>query len=569
MLNDNEQLDYYGFFTRYSLMEDYGFTAGLFSRLGRKVLPLVPEAGTIEYFLVKNDHSVDAAIGLLDFDTIASGAIAKDLDLSIKALGAKIVAFGLDRSIKAKFNLVDLTTNPFVLLMEALQSPPGTTTTSESEALLAALNSVAYTMTAFRKRKSRIGTSLHLTIVTKRILEYVERVRELLALKVNISSSEHWRAFFVSHLAYSAQKDSLRRYVSRHIDLLALEIVEHTSGKGEKYIAESKAEYLRFFYKSLLGGAIISVFALLKMVVDANDLSTFGNALFFSINYALCFIMVKQFGGIIATKQPAMTASTIAKHIDKNQRLRVDSIPEVIRLIRSVFRSQFVSIVGNFLMALSFACLITFLLQQLSFDALSSVIKPEYLIKNAIPSGKLLAFAAIAGCFLALSGLISGYVDNRVVASRVGHRLRNSSLFFRSEAVVAFVEKKAGALVGNISLGFLLGSAFLLGRLLPFAVDIRHIAFSSANVGYAAMSQPLAYTTTLLAVAGVLLIGFTNFIVSFSITLLLTLKSRGATIRLLPPLLWNVLRDFIRRPLGYFFFQAETLAETEKPTAEE
>jgi site-specific recombinase len=564
MLNDNEQLDYYSFFTRYSLMEDYGFTAGLFSRVFRKLLPRVPQAGTIEYFLIKNDHSVDAALDLLDFDTIASGVIARDLDLSIKALCAKISAFGLDRDIKAKFNLVDLDPGPFELLLAKLTALP-TPDATESEALVAALNAIEYSMTSFRKRKSRIGTSLHLTIVTKRILEYVDRVRELLALKINITSKSHWAAAFTSHRTYSAQKDSLRRYIVRHIDLLALEIVEYTSGKGEKYVAENKQEFLGFFYKSLLGGAIISVFALLKIVLDSYGLSPFGNAFWFSVNYALCFIMVKQFGGIIATKQPAMTASTIAKNIDKSQDLRVDSIPEVIRLIRSVFRSQFISVVGNFLMAISCACLISFLLQQLAFDELISMIKPDYLIKNAIPSDKLLAFAAIAGCFLALSGLIAGYFDNRVAVANIGHRIRNSRLFFRSEMLATFVEKKAGALIGNISLGFLLGSAFLLGWLLPFAIDIRHIAFSSANVGYAAMNKSFDYTTILLALAGVLLIGFTNFIVSFSITLLLTLKSRGATFRILPQLLSSVLRDFIRRPLGYFFFQAEGIPEAIKP----
>jgi site-specific recombinase len=84
-------------------------------------------------------------------------------------------------------------------------------------------------------------------------------------------------------------------------------------------------------------------------------------------------------------------------------------------------------------------------------------------------------------------------------------------------------------------------------------------------VGYAAMNKSFDYTTILLALAGVLLIGFTNFIVSFSITLLLTLKSRGATFRILPQLLSSVLRDFIRRPLGYFFFQAEGIPEAIKP----
>jgi len=148
-------------------------------------------------------------------------------------------------------------------------------------------------------------------------------------------------------------------------------------------------------------------------------------------------------------------------------------------------------------------------------------------IKNVVPSGSLVFFAAIAGFFLALSGLISGYVDNKVVASKFAHRIRSNQMFLKSKRLATYVEKKAGALVGNIFLGFFLGSTFLLSGLLPFQMDIRHIAFSSANVGYAIMDYDFDSNTILIALAGALLIGLVNFIVSFSITLYLALKSRG------------------------------------------
>ncbi|MEM8528991.1 MAG: hypothetical protein AAGG68_30445, partial [Bacteroidota bacterium] len=120
-----------------------------------------------------------------------------------------------------------------------------------------------------------------------------------------------------------------------------------------------------------------------------------------------------------------------------------------------------------------------------------------------------------------------------------------------SKRAGAFVKKNAGSLLGNLALGFLLGSTFLLSDILPFKVDIRHIAFSSAYVGYATMSSTFALNTVLLALSGALLIGFINFIVSFSITLYLALKSRGANLNLLPQILWRILKDFFRHPLYY------------------
>jgi site-specific recombinase len=208
-------------------------------------------------------------------------------------------------------------------------------------------------------------------------------------------------------------------------------------------------------------------------------------------------------------------------------------------------------------MALGLACGIMYCIQLLGADRLIEAVKPEYLIKKVVPTPSLFAFAAIAGLYLALSGLIAGYVDNKVVASKIAHRIKNNRFFLRSTSLANYVEKKAGSLLGNIFLGFFLGSTFLLSNILPFPVDIRHIAFSSAYVGYSAVNYAFPLDTILLALAGALLIGLVNFIVSFSITLYLALKSRGASLRLVPSIIFSILKDFLRNPL-YYFFKMET-----------
>lgn len=546
-----EQLDFYSFFTKYSLMEEYGFGSGLISRIFRKILPVVPDEDTLEYVLLDKDDPVTFVLSHLDFDNIADSPISQQLDMSIKALCAKVVAFGLDSNIKAKYDSMEQDSKPFESLFEKLVD---LTKSGKEEAmeLLASLEAVELLIIDLRKNKNRIGTSFHLTLTTKRILEYTNHAKSLIELKTHISSKKHWEKMLTDYVTYRKKKNSLRRYVRRHSDLVALEIVEHTSNKGEKYIAESRKEYWTFFQRSLLGGGIIAVFAFLKLIIDSYQLTQLSDAFFFSINYALCFIIVKQVGGVIATKQPAMTASTIAKNIDKQDNLTIDSIDSVTVLVRKVFRTQFISIIGNFMMALAFACGIMYCLQLLSPEYLSQVVKPKYLIANVTPSIALVSFAAIAGFFLALSGLISGYVDNKVVASKIAYRIRNSRLFLNSNRLATFSEKKAGAFIGNICLGFLLGSTFLLSNVLPFPVDIRHIAFSSANVGFSIMSYDFNGETILLALLGALLIGLINFIVSFSITLYLALKSRGLSFKLIPKVVFNISKDFLRNPLAYF-----------------
>ena len=66
------------------------------------------------------------------------------------------------------------------------------------------------------------------------------------------------------------------------------------------------------------------------------------------------------------------------------------------------------------------------------------------------------------------------------------------------------------------------------------------------------MSQSFDSMTLIKAIIGIMLIGFTNLIVSFSITLLLALKSRGAKFSLIPRLLIYSIKDFIYHPIEYF-----------------
>lgn len=548
---DIQELDFYPFFTKYSLMEEYGFTSGLWSRIFRKILPVVPEQHTLDYLLLQNKRGISMILDNLEYTTLAQSPIADQLNLAIKALCAKVVAFGLDNNIKSKYNILELNSEPFEHLLERVDQLHNCEEDLIVETLVS-LQAIESLIIELRKNKQEVGINFHLTMTTRRMLEYVSRIKELLNLKRNIFSKGLWEKLFLEYIAYSGKRNSVRRYIDRHSDLVALEIVEHTSHKGAKYIAENREEYRLFFRKALLGGGIIAIFALFKIFLESYELSQLRSALYFSVNYALCFIIAKQLGGTIATKQPAMTASTIAKNIDKDDDLKIDSIKSIILLIRKVTRSQFISIIGNFLMALSLSALLMAILKLTTDWDWNRIVPSEYLISNVVPSAKLVFFAATAGVFLALSGLISGYVDNKVIASRIAYRIRHNRLFFKSKRLGHWANNKAGILMSNISLGFFLGSAFLLSNFVPFEVDIRHIAFSSANAGYAIINGGIPLTTILLALAGALIIGFVNLIVSFAATLYLALKSRGASLKLIPRLLYHLGRDLLLNPLYYF-----------------
>jgi len=400
---NSDNLNFYSFFNKYSLMEDYGFTAGLVNRLFRKVLPTVPDTNTVEYILLLRENPIPYLVSQLDLSNLPNGLIPIQLNLSIKALCSKVVAFGIDSDIKAYYNSINLNSKPFESLLDKINNL-SRNTKEETNDLLTSLEEIELLINELRINKHKIGTNFHLTLTTSKILEYTYRIKELLDLKLNITSRKHWKNLLSKYIVYSKSKNSIRRHIRRHSDLVALEIVEHTSNKGQKYIAENRKEYWKFFYKSLLGGGVIAAFAFIKICIDSYQLNQLWNALLFSLNYAVCFITVKQLGGIIATKQPAMTASTIAKNIDKSDDLKIDSLKSVTILVRKVFRSQFISIIGNFTMALSLACLSIYCLQLLGSENILKIVKPQYLIEKVIPSYQLFFFAAIAGFYLALAG---------------------------------------------------------------------------------------------------------------------------------------------------------------------
>ena len=64
-----------------------------------------------------------------------------------------------------------------------------------------------------------------------------------------------------------------------------------------------------------------------------------------------------------------------------------------------------------------------------------------------------------------------------------------------------YMHENYGSLIGNFCFGMLLGLTGLVGYLTHLPLDIRHVAFSSANLGYSAVSGQFAYPFFLQCIA--------------------------------------------------------------------
>ncbi|MFI5156459.1 MAG: hypothetical protein ACHQEM_09750, partial [Chitinophagales bacterium] len=176
------------------------------------------------------------------------------------------------------------------------------------------------------------------------------------------------------------------------------------------------------------------------------------------------------------------------------------------------------------------------------------------------------------GFFLFLSGIIAGYVQNKIQYAHIAQRLIHHPLleFSLPEKklirLANYLEKHAGAIVGNISLGFMLGMAVLIPNIFGIPFDIRHITISAGNVAIAVYGlgidqiSPLYLLTILLGVLG---IGFFNFLVSFTLAFIVAVKSRGVHLKDYPEFIGILTRYFFRKPLNFIRPPRQSSSETE------
>lgn len=418
-----------------------------------------------------------------------------------------------------------------------------------------------------RKRSSRMGTSLTLTFTLERLRQHLDRIHELLGLLRELHRTRTIAdllpqavALFKQTVRAECRRNRLSDYWSTNVSLLSLRMTESASKRGEKYITTTRREYFGMIRSAALGGFIIALMSALKIEIGSLHLPPLTEALCFCLNYGIGFALIHFLGGTVATKQPAMTANSIAASIGET-RGKTRNLEDLATVIVRTLRSQFAAVIGNLALSIPVSILFSIAFMHLTGTAFVNTDKASHLLADAHPLSGAPFYAAVAGICLFLSGLIAAYYDNLTVYNRIPERLAQlrwpRRLFGESLAqrLTTHIENNLGALAGNFFFGFLLGGATALGMLFGLPLDIRHIAFSAAYVGYAAAAYNFAVPIELLCItgAGVLLIGLINLLVSFSLALYVAMRSRGITFeqgRILNAL---VLRRIFKRPQDLFF----------------
>ncbi len=417
-----------------------------------------------------------------------------------------------------------------------------------------------------RKRAQSVGTSLHLSYLLTRSEQSLDRLAELIGIlnaarrsTANEEAIATWTDF--AHAAFIAEnrRNSLFFYLGQLSRLLAVRVTENAARSGEHYICETGPDYRAMWRSAAGAGVFIGCMALLKIKAAALHAPLFVEAFLFSLIYGLGFVLIYLLGMTVATKQPAMTAQTLAGLLGDLKPKRSADIERLVDVVAAVCRSQLAAIAGNVMVALPVAILVSLGLAHWLGEAPVSLEKGAHLLADVDPLSWAIPHAAIAGFYLFLSGLITGYFDNQAAYADVGQRIARLR-WLRAVAGVSgaarvgqYIQERLGGIMGNFLFGCMLGSTGVIGIILGLPLDIRHIAFSSANLGYAfaAFQFELPLKAILWAALGVAAIGLTNLAVSFGLALRTALGARGIRFEHWMPVLSAIWRRFRQQPRSF------------------
>jgi site-specific recombinase len=509
----------------------------------------------------------------------------QNLLAATQVLSYRIAALGLEPELLRNHPELEQHTSPFITqqteLNEFLSPVDGIASLANQgdiKHILVMLNQCNSIIAKIRRNSVQVGTSIQLTFLLQGISQQISRLETLLdildclpsgsvltgetanAIGLNSADINPKIVQLFKELVYSeCHKNNLHLHWQENMEIMALRVTENASRTGEHYITNNRHEYFALMRSAMGAGLIVAIMAMLKIFVAKHHLAPLTEALLFSLNYGLGFILIHILHFTVATKQPAMTAAAIAASIDASDS-KTKEMDNLVAMIANTMRSQIIAIFGNVVFAIPTAMLIAWGVFSVTGIHFVSAEKANQLLADIDPiNSAALFYAAIAGVCLFVSGLIAGYHDNLAVYNKIPQRLR--ALVFlqkllgisRLDRVARYVENNLGALAGNFYFGCLLGGMTAIGVLFGLPFDIRHIAFSSAFVGFSAVSLDflLSWQTITFVALGLGLIGFVNLAVSFSLALYVAMKSRKVRFKQWRLLLSNLATRLVQHPAEF------------------
>lgn len=503
----------------------------------------------------------------------AETPIVQQILNSILVLSQRIATMGLEPELLDKLPELDRFESPFIVQSKEIAlyieqfnkaSFDRSSDNPDYKHILVMLSQCEEYILTIRKNKNKFGASLQLTYLLQKLHQSIYRTRLLLSV-VDVSDDQapfdKEIELFKALVRSENKKNSLSEHFGQNLNLLAFQMTENAGKTGEHYITSNRKEWWEMLRSAMGGGLIVGFLTIFKTLLYYLKWAPFGQALAYSANYSFGFIAIHLSHSTLATKQPAMTASKIAGSLDIKGS-REEALNGLVDMIARVSRSQFIAFVGNVLAAFPVGYGLAWLYFWVMGEHIADLDKAGHMVDELHPWRSLAFFhAAIAGVYLFIAGLISGYYDNLNIYNKIALRLQKHKLLIKifgqriMNKLSAYIDGNLGSLAGNFFFGIFLGCTGTIGFILGLPLDIRHITFSAGNFGIALVSldHQMSLATVLVSIIGIVGIGFFNFIVSFSLAIFVAIKSRNVNFRETTTLVAKVSERFFLHPKQFFF----------------
>lgn len=575
--------------TEANILSENAFVPELKKRILNKILPPIVNEKTIWYmidnvsFRPKNDlkflhnlpeneiNELFVILGISDF--IIMPDVKREMLFSMNILSWRVTGSAMETEVVRMAPQYRNFDNPFLALqneLEELASEFEKNTDLQLHSRDSRYKQIKiyigqcleFVNIAF-KNSSKYGISGKINQSLLKIRQQVQRIYEIVQLLVIDEERDvliNSKSLIFNILRYKSHRNNISELINDSTRLISHLITNHTAETGTHYITSTRKEYMTMFYKASGGGIIVGALCVLKMLYGYIPGSDFSHAFLYSMNYAMGFVMIYLMSFTLATKQPAMTAATMTKVLSEEGNIKSDST-EFAHLVSKLFRSQFIAFVGNVLLSFPVALIIVYGL-DVFFSQNMAVERSDKLLKDLDPfQSKAILHACIAGFYLFISGIISGNIGNNSVFYQIPERISKNISIRRllgknfAKGMSAYYAKNWPGIVSNFWFGVFLGATAPIGLFLGLDLDIRHITFAAGNFAMGLYGKDFsvdAYTFWISFIT-VFLIGFFNFVVSFSLSMFLAFRSRKLNFGQVSEIYRGIFRYFIKNPLRFFF----------------
>ena len=482
-----------------------------------------------------------------------------------RLLAIRVEAQGLSSKLRARSRPASVEKSPFHVLaltshvlMDAWRAgePVSALTLSWRELCLACR---AETAEVSRRLESE-GVSVDIVYgleVLERCLSRMEAMLEIIESSPGTPRSEAVHHLLAGLIVAAHDDRGIRHLIGRNLQMLQRKIVDRQGKTGEHYVAHSRREY-RVIWLAAAGGGLLTVLtAAIKLKVTHSGLPLFIEGLLAGLNYAVSFMLLHHFHLILATKQPAMTAASLARLL--RSRDRTERLDRMVEFTVRICRSQFAAAMANVSVVFVGAFLFNFLWRLALGHNYLGVKEAQHVFETLSPvnSGTVF-YAALTGVILWMAAMIGGWMDNWAVYHRLpqaiaDHRLGERFGRRRMVRAAGIVSRNMSAWATNISLGFLLGLAPMIGQFLGLPIDVRHVTLSSGMLAFAGAGLHGWFSTGWFfwALAGVATMFVLNLSVSFFLSLYTASRAYNLPRREMAVLGARLLRRFVQRPLDF------------------